>query len=80
MNISQRELARRVGVTQSHIWKWENGEVLPSAQSMGRLMAHCNVEFQVMFEEMVQIYTRDLYDQVRAAYDEEKASAARPSN
>lgn len=35
--ISQAELARRMGVSQPTVWEWLNGQTLPSAKRLQKL-------------------------------------------
>lgn len=37
-NISKIELARRLGVKHTTVWRWENGKVLPSLENYIKLV------------------------------------------
>ncbi|BCR36594.1 helix-turn-helix domain-containing protein [Mariniplasma anaerobium] len=36
-NLSQRELAQRLGITQAYYWKWEIGKSFPNAKQILKL-------------------------------------------
>jgi len=45
-NITQKELAHKLGITQSAISQWENGEILPRAELLPKLakILECTVD------------------------------------
>ena len=45
---SQRELARRTGMTQASISRIERGVVSPSIDTLGRLLRECDAELSVV--------------------------------
>ena len=42
--ITQRELARRLGVPQSQVSRWERGAVTPSLETLRRVVRACGLE------------------------------------
>lgn len=48
--LTQRELADRVGTTQSAISRWEIGHARPSFEMLRRLVRACDLELRVMLE------------------------------
>ncbi len=70
LNMSQREFARQCDTTQNCVWKWEHGMNLPTPHTLARIIAVSNLTFEQMFSEIAQIYTRDLYDQTKAFYED----------
>jgi transcriptional regulator with XRE-family HTH domain len=42
--LTQAELARRIGRSQSQIARWENGKVEPSLETLRRLVRACGLE------------------------------------
>jgi transcriptional regulator with XRE-family HTH domain len=49
--LSQRELADRVGTTQSAIARWETGRSAPSLASLERLVRACGLELRLGLAE-----------------------------
>lgn len=43
---------------------------LPTPHTLARIIAVSNLTFEQMFSEIAQIYTRDLYDQTKAFYED----------
>jgi transcriptional regulator with XRE-family HTH domain len=48
---TQRELAERLGTTQSVIARWEAGRVRPSAETLVAVTRACGLEFRVSLAE-----------------------------
>lgn len=46
-NLTQAELARRAGTTQSAIARWESGQSWPAAEKLAELVAHCGLDLEV---------------------------------
>lgn len=49
--LSQRELARRAGTSQSTLNRYERGRVEPSFATVERIVAACGFELRVIFAE-----------------------------
>lgn len=46
INKTQTELAKDLGVNQSNIAMWENGDRIPRAEAMQKIIAYTNGEVQ----------------------------------
>jgi transcriptional regulator with XRE-family HTH domain len=46
--MSQRELARRCGTSQSAIARYESGQMIPSTEALGRLFDVCGIDLGEM--------------------------------
>lgn len=42
-DISQSDLAKQLGVEQSHVWKWENDRRVPRLRTLARMAQILNV-------------------------------------
>jgi transcriptional regulator with XRE-family HTH domain len=49
--LSQSELARRLGTTQSAIARWETGEVSPRLDTLERIAAACGLDAHIVWAE-----------------------------
>jgi transcriptional regulator with XRE-family HTH domain len=49
--LTQRELAERLGTTQSSIARWEAGRARPSAEALGAIARACGLELRVSLVE-----------------------------
>lgn len=47
-DITQAELARRLGVSQSAIARWESGSVSPRLDTLERIAEACDLDLQVL--------------------------------
>jgi transcriptional regulator with XRE-family HTH domain len=50
MGITQTELAKISGYTQSQVWRWENEKELPGAKAITDLVVALHVEPNDLFE------------------------------
>ena len=58
--ITQAELGRRVGRTQSQIARWERGDVKPSLETLRRLIRACGLELTLRLANYDDSYRRDV--------------------
>lgn len=66
--ISQKKLARMIGVSQSAIYYWEKGERSPKLEQLPRIATALNVSIT----DLVDSKTLDLADDVIALFSETK--------
>lgn len=45
--ITQKELARRLGTTQSVVARWESGRVSPSVETLSRVVRSCGLNLVI---------------------------------
>lgn len=50
--LTQRELAERLGTTQSVVSRWESGGVHPSAETLSSIIEACGLELHVALTEI----------------------------
>jgi transcriptional regulator with XRE-family HTH domain len=48
-DLTQRELAERVGTTQSAVSAWERGRDVPRVDTLGRILTACGFEADLVF-------------------------------
>jgi transcriptional regulator with XRE-family HTH domain len=58
--ITQAELGRRVGRTQSQIARWERGDVKPSLETLRQLIRACGLELTLGLANYDDSYRRDV--------------------
>lgn len=49
--LTQRDVARRLGTTQSVVSRWESGAVSPSLETLTRIARACGLELQLRLAE-----------------------------
>lgn len=49
--MTQSELAKRVGTTQSAVARWESGKVSPTVESLSRIVEACGLSLHVSLHE-----------------------------
>jgi transcriptional regulator with XRE-family HTH domain len=49
MGLNQTELAEQMGVTQSAVSHWENGETMPTPRQIPRLAEVLNIKVSALF-------------------------------
>ena len=54
-NMTQTELAEKVGVTQGAIWQWENGKTDPSLENLKKMAAFMSCTIDDLLGEKEEI-------------------------
>jgi transcriptional regulator with XRE-family HTH domain len=60
--LTQRELARRAGTSQSAIARWESGDVAPSFERLRELIRACGLELTYGLANYDDSYVPDIVD------------------
>ena len=63
--LTQAELAERLGKSQSEIGRWERGEVLPSFETLERIVAACGLELAAHTYNADDSYEAHISDMLR---------------
>lgn len=75
--LSQRDLADRVGTSQSAIARYEQGEMDPSWTTMGRLLDACGVGLDVRYRGFVDEHDVELAAWFQGLTIEERLASLR---
>lgn len=67
--MTQKEFAEQCGVNPGHVARWELGLLVPSATTLGKILAAVDQgEFDYLITPIIQLYARDLHDCVMDSY------------
>ena len=74
--LTQRELARRAGTSQSAVARWESGEVVPSFERLRELVRACGLELTFGLANYDDSYDEWILRSLRRTPAERLAGAA----
>ena len=77
VGITQAELGRRVGRTQSQIARWERGDVKPSLETLRELIRACGLELTLGLANYDDSYVLDIDEYLALTPDERVEHALR---
>jgi transcriptional regulator with XRE-family HTH domain len=73
--LSQRELADRLGTTQSSVSAWEHGKDMPRVDTLGRILSACGFEADLSFRRHDDVDRAQIRQQLRMTNEDRVASS-----
>lgn len=67
-SLSQKEFANQIGVSQSSINYWENGQRIPSIEAVAKIADYFHVTIDSLLDDTNTIKKQNLYDMMSGSY------------